>query len=80
VPCVMARYCPARGDRGTRRCLMRILLVRHEVQSADAQHAHRPGNVELGEYLRVPEDLGRPAQIAEHDTDAAALPEQRLAM
>ena len=60
--------------------LMRLLLVRHEVQGADAQHTHRLGKVELGEHLRVPEDLGRPAQIAEHDTDRVAPLEQRLAM
>ena len=60
--------------------LMRLLLLRHEVQSADAQHAHGLGKVEPGEYLRVPEDLRRPAQIAEHEADFARRPEQRLAM
>jgi hypothetical protein len=59
---------------------MRFLRVRHEVQGAHAQHAHRLGEVELGEHLRVPEDLGRPAQIAERDADGAARPEQCLAV
>lgn len=50
--------------------LMGLLLVRHEVQGADAQNARRLGEVELGEDLRVPEDLGRPAQFAVRPPEA----------
>jgi hypothetical protein len=50
------------------------------VQGTSALHAHRPGEVEPGEYLRVPEDFGGPAQVAEHEADFVARPEQRLAM
>jgi hypothetical protein len=60
--------------------LMRLLLIRHEVQGARAQHPYRLGKVEPGEHLRVPEDLGRMAQVAEREADFIARPEQCLAM
>ena len=56
---------------------MRFRLVADEVQGARAQHRYRLGQVKQAADVRVPQDVGRVTQVAEHHDDLVAGGEQR---